>query len=60
MLVLWRLGSLAVTACELRYPPFFKQININKVVKVILELFKMAKHSCNTQEHFLFSTDIYV
>ena len=34
-------------------PYIFKQINIIKVVKVILELFKLDNNSCYLQEHFI-------
>ena len=31
----------------------FNKLNVIKAVKVILELFKLDKHSCNIQEHFI-------
>ena len=36
---------MAATACYLRYPNFLNKISIIKVVIVILELFKLDKHS---------------
>ena len=32
---------------------FVNKINVIKIVKVILEIFKLAKYSCNIQEHFM-------
>ena len=32
---------------------FLITINVNKVVKLILKLFRLAKHSCHIQEHFI-------
>ena len=34
-------------------PINFKTKYVNKVVKVVFELFKLAKHTCNIQEHFI-------
>ena len=34
-------------------PYIFNKINVIKVVKVILELFKLDKHSWNIVEHFI-------
>ena len=46
-------GRLAATECKLRYPTFFNKIIVIKVVKVILELFELDKHSGNIEEHFI-------
>ena len=32
---------------------FLNTINVNKVVKLILKLFRLAKHSCHIKEHFI-------
>ena len=34
-------------------PTFLNKINVIKVVKVILEIFKLDKRSCIIQEHFI-------
>ena len=34
-------------------PYIFNKINVIKVVKVMLELFKLDTHSCNIEEHFI-------
>ena len=48
MLAILRLGRLCATACLIRYPSFFeKQKYKIKTVKMVLELFKLAKQSCN-------------
>ena len=47
MLAIWRLGRLGATAFKC-YPSFFeKQKYKIKANKMVLELFKMAKQSCN-------------
>ena len=48
MLAIWRLGRLGATACQIRYPSFFeKQKYKIKAIKIVLELFELAKQSCN-------------
>ena len=37
---------------------FLNKINVIKVVKVLLELYKLDQYSCNIQEHFI--TYIYL
>ena len=41
------------TACNYVTPHFLNTINVTQVVKAILELFILAKHSCNIHEHFI-------
>ena len=41
-------------------PYIFNKINVIKVVKVILELFKLDKHSWNIEEHYISYIYIYV
>ena len=48
MLAIWRLGRLGATAFKYVTPHFLKNKNIKiKAIKMVLELFKMAKQSCN-------------
>ena len=53
MLVLWRLGVWLLLSVNYVTPHFLNKINVNKVVKVILELFELAKTSCNIQENII-------
>ena len=39
---------------------FLNKINVIKVVMVILEIFKLDKHSCYKQEHFIPYIYIYI
>ena len=52
MLPIWRRGRLGATASSIRYPSFFErkkqqQNYIIKIVKAVLELFKLAVQSRN-------------
>ena len=51
MLSIWRSGLLGATACQIRYPSLFKKNNNKnykiKAIKVVLELFKLPKQTCN-------------
>ena len=52
MQALWWLGCLAVTAVYY-VTNHFKNKYVNKVVKVVFELYKLANHTCYIQEHFI-------
>ena len=61
MLAFWGLGRLAVTACQLRYPSFFKtKNNVNKVVKVVPEHLNWPNiHAIYKNIAFLADIDVY-
>ena len=46
-------GAFSCYSMLTTLPYIFNKINVIKVVKVILELFKLDKHSWNIEEHFI-------
>ena len=46
-------GAFSCYSMLTTLPYIFNKINVIKVVKVILELFKLNKHSWNIEEHFI-------
>ena len=46
-------GALSCYSMLTTLPYIFNKINVIKVVKVMLELFKLDKHSWNIEEHFI-------
>ena len=46
-------GAFSCYSVLTSLPYLLNKINVIKVVMVIPELFKLDKHSCNKQEHFI-------
>ena len=53
-------GAFSCYSMLTMLPYFFNKINVIKVVKVTLELFKLDKHSWNIEEHYIPYIYIYM